>query len=222
MESFLEWLVANYPVALLIGIPAAILIYSIFASIALHQGREVSIWPLKIGERPTQPRPDVIHQSGGRHLVDRISEEQMEEIIGRLQERMRQDGDDHVPSAVTRNPEIQEIPERVILVLGMRREIQRRIRDLGRAAINGWAGSGLADTHTWLRLLQENRIITEDLSEAIEYFLAFTSGSAYDVLDDYIPDELFEHLENWTVEILGRIPLPTDHPHFPQPSPQVD
>ncbi len=214
MDSIGDWLIANYPVPLFVGIAVVIFFYSVLAVIGYRQGREVSLWPPKIGPRPagTSPGPGTIF-----HITAQFSDDQMNEIVERLRMKRPETPDAGLPPDQALTDQIPEIPERVLTVLRIRREVQRKIRELGMGSLDGWAGISLAAPETFNQLLEEYGHINKDLMVAIGSFLGYTEPAIW---EDDVSEEHLADIETWAKEILPRIPPPPDtQPGLVEPSP---
>lgn len=211
-EEIFQWATENFATSLIGGLVLIVLIvYFLFAVVAFIQGREVTVLPMKIGVHPDKqpshsPANLQVTVSPGEA---RLSEVQMQQLIDALREAIPEPRGQAIAQRRGLADRLPSIPERVLAVMKMRREVQRKVRELGTGTLDGWAGISIAGTQTFLPLLQDNNFIDKELAVAVGSFLGFTEPANW---EDDVSEEMLADIEAFAAEIIPRIPPPPDTP----------
>lgn len=166
MMEFFLWLSGGSPLALfLIGIAVVVIIVIIIIFVvAFFQGREISFWPPKIGEKKK------IIYSDKEKLDTNISKEQMDTIIAQVKERVKAEIGNQ-PALLYQPPGLHE---QTLFIYGVRHELKRKLATIVLSEGGAWAGCSMADFSQFFSLAKQFNKISEGLAKEIEAFYSDT------------------------------------------------
>jgi len=165
--------------------------------IAFKEGREISLWPPRVGPRPTTTTATPVLPSPSY-----LSEEDMQEIVKRVKKELDEYRAEEGITAEMLEPSLAALPERTINLFKMKVSIGRKIRELVLERMGGWAGSSMASLETFLNLAYEHHLISEGLAEDIQQFDRLIIPGIY---GDFISTEQYFQASQLAGKILRQL-----------------
>jgi len=190
MYPFLIWVMLSLAV---IAIP--LIIYLVIT--AVRQGRELKTPWISLGPR--------IQESSN------IGEEQMGEIVKRVQEELSTYRHEEGLTEESLSPDIQGFPEYTINLFKMDLMIGRKIRDIVLSWGGGWAGHSWASFKTYFDLAQSHKLVDESIFKEIGEFKWISNPG---IFGDDISEDQYRDAEQLAGKILRQLDEIIIKPNF--------
>ena len=178
MTTFLISLFDKNPWLLYVLLGFIFLLLALFA-FGIFQGREVSIYPPKIGPKIRKSDRSSVTQSQQQtqnvNIYQSFTSEQIEEVASRVAEKVvtiRKEVGNQPPRFLYQPPELSYSLE---YIYSARHEIERKVRNLVLSHGGGWAGASMAGFNKYLDFARIGGVIPQELyNEIVDFFILYT------------------------------------------------
>ncbi len=185
MTTFLLSLLDKYPWLIYVVLVIFSVLLILFI-IGVIQGREVSIYPPKIGSKvkksdqsknPTY-KPSVTQsqqQTQNVNIYQSMTQEQIDEVASRIAEKViviRKEVNNQPPKFLYQP---SELSDSLKYIYSARHEIERKVRNLVLTYGGEWAGHSMASFDTYLRYAKNGNVISKELHQEIsDFYIMYT------------------------------------------------